>query len=326
MCRRIIPRRKFGETAVHMLKWLSRPACVAIFACLLWSSAFATVKLGLRDYHKPFTLAGVRFIISGLLLLPFWPDFRRSCRELATGWKTVALTSFFSTFLLYALFFQGLNMASGAIGAVITGASPLVTAVLSHFLMGNERLTWPKVAVILLGVAGVAMLALGNDFRLTGDHTVLLGMLLLFMATISSGLSNIIVSFSRRSTGMSPLVLNSVQIFMGGVALLALGLVWEGAPELMGRPWRFYVALGWLSVLSAVAFSLWFALLKRPETKVSDLNQWKFIIPGAGATLSWLLVPGESPALPALAGMALTMVALILYSYLSRREITALNS
>jgi drug/metabolite transporter (DMT)-like permease len=41
-----------------------------IIACLLWSTAYAGIKIGLQ-YDTPFHFAGVRFIISGLMILPF---------------------------------------------------------------------------------------------------------------------------------------------------------------------------------------------------------------------------------------------------------------
>ena len=46
-----------------------RAAPWAIGACLLWGSAFAGVKFGLR-YMPPLTFAGMRFILAGLMLLP----------------------------------------------------------------------------------------------------------------------------------------------------------------------------------------------------------------------------------------------------------------
>jgi drug/metabolite transporter (DMT)-like permease len=42
----------------------------AIIACLLWSTAYAGIKIGLQ-YDTPFHFAGVRFLISGLIILPF---------------------------------------------------------------------------------------------------------------------------------------------------------------------------------------------------------------------------------------------------------------
>jgi drug/metabolite transporter (DMT)-like permease len=40
----------------------------AIIACLLWSTAYAGIKIGLQ-YDTPFHFAGVRFIISGMIII-----------------------------------------------------------------------------------------------------------------------------------------------------------------------------------------------------------------------------------------------------------------
>jgi drug/metabolite transporter (DMT)-like permease len=76
-------------------------------------------------------------------------------------------------------------------------------------------------------------------------------------------------------------------------------------------PAEYWLTLIWLSFVSAFAFSLWFKLLQRPSVKVSELNLWKFIIPVAGAILSWILVPGEKPEWLTIAGMVIITSSLI---------------
>ncbi|RLD64942.1 MAG: EamA/RhaT family transporter, partial [Bacteroidetes bacterium] len=44
-------------------------AVLAIISCLLWSTAFAGVKIGL-EYATPLQFAGTRFFIAGLLVFP----------------------------------------------------------------------------------------------------------------------------------------------------------------------------------------------------------------------------------------------------------------
>jgi len=43
---------------------------LAILACLLWSTAFVGIKIGLQ-HTTPLQFAGLRFFLSGILLLPF---------------------------------------------------------------------------------------------------------------------------------------------------------------------------------------------------------------------------------------------------------------
>ncbi len=285
----------------------------AVVACLLWSTAFAAVKLGLEDYSKPFTFAGIRFIISGLLLLPFWSDYRAGFKSVAGCYQTVLLTAFFNTFVLYALFFKGLDLVPGAVAAIVTGAAPLIAAVMGHFLMPEERLSRGKFFAVMVGMCGLVLITLNKGYADRPASTQLAGIAMLFAASCSSVFGNILVSKTSSLSAINPLVLNSVQLFLGGLGLLLLGLVWEGAPDIMNRSSAFYLALLWLSLLSAVAFSIWFALLTQPEVKVSDLNQWKFLVPMFGAAFSWLILPDEHPGFHTISGMALIVTALLLY-------------
>ncbi|TAL60508.1 MAG: EamA family transporter, partial [Bacteroidetes bacterium] len=102
----------------------------AIIACLLWSTAYASIKLGLQ-YDKPFHFAGVRFIIAGIMILPFTVKPSVYIKMVMDNWKIVAWVTFLQTLLNYSLFYQGLNLVPGAIGAVIVGSQPLVTAVVA---------------------------------------------------------------------------------------------------------------------------------------------------------------------------------------------------
>jgi drug/metabolite transporter (DMT)-like permease len=107
---------------------------------------------------------------------------------------------------------------------------------------------------------------------------------------------------------------------MGGVMLFLFSIPVEGL-HFSPKPFEYYAALGWLSFLSAAAFSIWFTLLKRPGVKVSDLNMWKFIIPVFGAIFAWILLPDEHPDVLSIAGMVITGSSLFLLNYLNRKKI-----
>ncbi len=95
--------------------------------------------------------------------------------------------------------------------------------------------------------------------------------------------------------------------------MFLISLPLEGAPSLI-YPIEFYAALLWLAVLSAVAFSIWFYLLKTPGVKVSELNIWKFIMPVGGAILSWTILPNESPDVISVIGMSVIAISIIVYN------------
>jgi drug/metabolite transporter (DMT)-like permease len=290
----------------------------AMLACILWGSAFVAIKLGYRNYGKPFSFAGVRFMLAGLLLVPFWLRSPQQFRVLKSQAGLILKICFFNNFLLYALFYEGMMRVPAALAAIVVGAGPLIGAVMSHMLMSDDRMSRGRTAAILLGMSGIALIALQRDFGTAVGWSELLGMGLLLASSVSGVFGNIVLAKHDIRLDVNPVMLNSIQIFLGGAALFAVSLVWEGRPDFSGLPVSFWFTLLWLAIISAGAFSMWFAMLKRPEIKVSSLNQCKFIIPVAGAVLSWLILPQEHPTLPMLAGMAVILAALALYAHFSR--------
>ena len=283
---------------------------LAIFACLLWSTAFVGVKIGLR-YSEPFSFAGVRFMLAGLLLLPFWWKRRPAFSEIRRNLRVIILVSFFQTFFMYGLFYLAMTMASGAIAAILIGASPLTAAVVAHFSDADDHLTLPKTISLLLGMAGIVILSLSrHPWASPEGLREFIGIVLLFLCTVSSALGNVLVAGER--SDMDPVFFNSVQIFLGGFFLFFIALFIEKT-SFSSYPLQYYLALGWLSCLSAVAFTLWFVLLQRPNVKVSQLNLWKFIIPVFGAIFSWILLPDESPHLSSIFGMIVIAVSILLF-------------
>jgi drug/metabolite transporter (DMT)-like permease len=117
---------------------------------------------------------------------------------------------------------------------------------------------------------------------------------------------------------MNPFVLSSFSLGVGGVILFLFSFPVEGG-HTGPKPMEYWIDLAWLSFMSACAFSIWFKLLQRPGVRVSELNLLKFIIPVAGAILSWLLVPGEKPEWLTISGMVIITSSLVLF-YLNTRE------
>lgn len=274
-------------------------SALAILACFLWSTAFVTIKIGLQ-YVAPISFAGIRFILAGIILLPFCGNLFSFFQSIKTNIKTVLLVSFFQTIILYGIFNTAMTMVSGATGAIMIGSSPFVTAIVAHLMVQDDKITLPKMVSIIFGICGIIILTLSKHEIDSKGASEIFGIILLLIGSISSALGNIIVSKKKRD--IKAFHLTASQIFIGGLILFLISIPIEGIPNL-NQPLPFYLSLSWLSIVSAAGFSLWFILLQKPETKVSELNIWKFIIPVSGAILSWIFLPEESPTLMAVLGM-----------------------
>lgn len=289
---------------------------LAIIACLLWSTAYASIKIGLQ-FDTPFHFAGVRFIIAGILILPFTVKPAVYVRMIREHWKLVAWVTFLQTLVNYSLFYQGLNLVPGALGAVIVGSQPLVTAVVASIMHKDDKLSRKKIYTIIFGISGVILISAGRQAFKFGTAIELLGVLMILVANMATATSNVIISL--KSKGINPFVLSSASLFIGGVILYLVSIPVEGTSQ-GSFPLEYWFILTWLAFMAAAAFSLWFKLLQRPGVKVSELNLWKFIIPVVGAILSWLFVPDEKPEWLTISGMVIITVSLIMF-YRSTREV-----
>ena len=285
---------------------------LAILACLLWSSAFAAVKLGL-EHMTPWRFAGLRFMLAGLLLVPLCGRPGEFLRAVRRQWRLVGVVSLLQIVILYGTMFPGMAIVTGAQGAVIIGAAPLASALMAHWFMHDDRMTFGKAGAIALGVAGVAVIAIAMKPWSAAGLGELGGMGLLMVGVVSSAIAGVFVARARG--GITPLQLNGAQIALGGAVLFALGTIAEPANPF--PPIEFFAVLLWMAVISAAGFSIWFALLRR--VKVSQLNMWKFLIPVFGAIFSWLIVPGESADWPTAAGMLCVTAAVWLNHWMTAR-------
>lgn len=281
----------------------------AVVACLLWSTAFVGIKVGLR-HAPPWFFAGTRFFLSGLLLIPFSGGLRNLSGDLRRHSRVIVGVALLQTFLLYSMFYTGMTLVEGALAAIVLGASPLISAALAHVFMDDDRMTRLKSVSLLGGLAGVILISLSRQPWSAQGLRSLAGIGLLLLGSVCSAGANIVVA--RSAGGLHPLRLSALQFALGGAGLVVLSALTETWPAKL-PPAEYWIAFAWLSLMSAAAMSIWFVLLRRPGVKVSELNLWKFIMPVAGAALAWLFLPAESPSLMPLLGMALVALSVLGY-------------
>ena len=244
------------------------------------------------------------------MILPFTVSPATYVKMIREQWKVVLWVTFLQIVVNYSLFYQGLNLVPGALGAVVYGAQPLIIAVVAAILHKDDKLTRKKIITIIFGISGVILISVGRQAFRLGTVLELLGILMILIGNVATAVSNVIISI--RSKDINPFVLSSSSLFFGGVILYLISIPAEAGPKGL-LPVKYWLDLLWLSFMAATAFSIWYNLLQRPGVKVSELNLWKFITPVSGAVLSWLLVKDEHPEWLTISGMIIITISLILY-------------
>jgi drug/metabolite transporter (DMT)-like permease len=257
--------------------------------------------------------AGIRFMLSGFLLMIFFRDIRKYIAQIAANGLFILQVAVLQTSVLYALFYTGVNMVPANIAAVISGAGPLFVSLLAHFFLRNDRLTAIKIVSISLGMIGIILIGADRFNLKLNEAREFWGIMILVLSNISSSMGNIVVAKSGKKE-ISPIVLNSAQLFTGGLFLFVLSIFVEN-PSPGPYPVQYYLSLFWLVCISAVAYTIWFGLIRRQGVKVSELNVWKFLVPVFGAVFSWIVLPEEKPEVIVVSGMCIITVALLMLYY-----------
>ena len=287
-----------------MRKLFTSMTFLAIVCCVLWASPFVPLKIGLQIMPRPLEFAGYRFFLAGFFIMLFlWVSGRKISASAGDERRSAFFGSYFGQ----------------------VGSQPLFVALFAHFMRRDDRLSWRKAASIMLGLAGLVIVAWD---KLSPESfvgwTPVIGMLFLVGNNMTSAFSHVLVSRTKTDK-LDPLVFSSSQLMAGGLTLLAVSYVFEGFD---GFPvqWEWWASLAVLVFISTVAIGVWFVLLARPGVKVSELNMWKFIIPVVGSLESWAFMPGEYPVASSVVGLVVLTLSLVMLNFGSLRRICTAKS
>ena len=279
---------------------------LTIICCLLWGSAFPCIKLGYRfsqiDPENVFSqilYAGVRFTFAGILALIIGSIVQRKVLfpQLATLPKIASL-SIFQTILQYTFFYIGLGRTTGMKSSVITASNVFLSILVSSLVFRMEKLTLRKIIGCVVGFSGVVLINLsgmGGGFHASGEGYVL-------FSALSYAFSAALIK--RYSSTEDPVLLSGWQFIFGGVFMMLLG--YGAGGRIVSFNTASILMLFYLSIISAVAFSIWGTLLK--YNPVSTISVFGFMNPVFGVILSYLLLSERSEAGPLRVAIALLLV------------------
>ncbi len=267
----------------------TRTVLVTAVAPIAWGSTYLVTEQFLPA-DRPLFAALVRALPAGLLLLAFR-------RRLPTGiwwWRAVVL-GVLNIGLFFPLIFLAAYHLPGGLAATLQATSPLAVMALAAGIL-HERAGAIRIGAALVGLLGVALLVL----RSPGEVDTL-GLVGAFGSVLISGLGFVLVK--RWQAPVDMLTLVSWQLVVGGLALLPVALVVEGAPPAVDLP-----ALGgflWLGVVgTVVAYVCWFHGLSRmPAGAVSLVGLLNPVV----GTLLGVAFAGELFGWAQALGMALVL-------------------
>jgi probable blue pigment (indigoidine) exporter len=224
----------------------STPLVTAV-APIAWGSTYIVTEQFLPP-DRPLFAATVRALPVGLVLLAF----RHRLPQGDWWWKAVVL-GLCNIGMFFPLIFLAAYHLPGGLAATLQATSPLAVMAIAWLLIA-ERAGVVRVAAAVVGLVGVALLVVRNPGAMDP-----LGLAGAFGSVLVSAVGFVLIK--RWQSPVDMLTLVSWQLVVGGVVLLPIGLVVEGAPPALDLP----AILGFLwiaGVGTGVAYVCWFRGLR----------------------------------------------------------------
>lgn len=275
-----------------------RVATALAIVYLVWGSSFIATKVMVTDV-PPLVAAGLRFACAGILLMTFsWWRYGRPALT-RTEIRHIALMAFLAVLVSNACHVIAMQFVQSNTAALLNATPALWIAWLGTFGPRRRPLTGAQRLGLLIGLAGVLMILVPKGgFRITG----LGSQLLILLGCLSWSLGTI---YHRNSaTSNPPLMFVALQMLVGGIGLLAIGLA---AKEPLMPDWtpRALAAFVFLTLASSCLAYSAYAWLTVHATPVI-VGSYGYVCPAIAALLGWLLL-GETLGWVRIAGMAVIL-------------------
>lgn len=265
----------------------------------LWGGSFFFNGIAVRDLPV-FTVVLARVALAALILLALL-RLRQEPLPKAPGlWSAFLTMGLLNNAIPFSLIVWGQQHIASGVASILNAATPLFTVLLGHVLTRDERASPAKVAGVLIGFGGVAVM-IGPD-ALQDLGTAVAAQLLCLAAALSYAFAGI---YGRRfrTLGITPMATATGQVIASSLILLPLVL-------LLDRPWTLAMPslasiaalVGAAALSTALAYVIYFRILA--TAGATNLLLVTFLIPVSAILLGTLCL--DETLFPRhLAGMAL---------------------
>jgi drug/metabolite transporter (DMT)-like permease len=281
-----------------------KPLLIWLLLCIVWGTTWIFIKLGLADL-PPVSFAAIRFTVACLILFPILKLQKVEFPKGRRVWIFITITGFLQFFFNYGLLFWGEQYITSGLAAVLQATIPAFGLVLARIYV-DEKITGLKIASILLGLFGVAVifreqLYLNGQMAFWGSLAVVAGA---FGAAYASVLTK-----AKGVNSHHPASLVFGQMLMGHIPLWLVGISVEGNPLKFRWTFQAVISVLYLAVIgSIIAFWLYYWLLSKID--VTKAMMISFVTPLVAVFVGSFF--GEKLEIQTLFGGILILLSVIL--------------
>ncbi|WCD86490.1 putative cystine transporter YijE [Streptomyces xanthophaeus] len=250
----------------------------------------------------------MRALPAGLLLI----SLSRTLPKGSWWWKSAVLGTL-NIGAFFPLLFLSAYRLPGGVAAVLGAAGPLFVVGLAALLLG-ERASLRTVLAAVVGAFGVSMVVLTAEAQLD-----LVGVIAGVVSSASMAAGTVMTKRWGRPEGVGPLAVTGWQLTAGGLVIIPIAALVEGAPPALDG--KALLGYGYMMLINTgIAYWLWFrGIGQLTATSVTLLGP---LSPLTAAVIGWAaLGQGLSPV--QLAGMAIAFGATVVGQLFAARTAKA---
>lgn len=266
---------------------------------VVWGGSFFFNRVAVQELPV-FTVVVSRVALAAVILAAILKLRGERLPTNGRVWAAFFGMGFLNNAVPFLLIVWGQQFIASGVASILNASTPLFTVVFAHFLTTDEKLSGGRLAGVLIGFAGVAVMIGPDAFRALGSN--LAAQLACLGAAVSYAFAGI---FGRRfrAMGVTPMTTAAGQVIASSTMLIPVMLF-------VDRPWTLpmpsMAAIAALVALAAVstafAYVLFFRILS--TAGATNIVLVTFLVP-VSAILLGVAFLGERLRPEHLAGMAL---------------------
>jgi drug/metabolite transporter (DMT)-like permease len=229
-----------------------------IALAVIWGGAFTCIHVAVHSV-PPLTYVWLRVTIAAAALWAYLAWRREPAGLPRSVWGSMLLLALLNNVIPFILFGWGQTHIASGLASILNATTPIWGVIVAHVFTHDERMSPRKIAGVLLGFGGVALM-IGPDL-LGSIGSDVLAQLACVTAALLYALAGVWARRFKRQ-GVSPLSVTTGQLTASAIVMLPVALLFD-------RPWEQPIpplgALGAIAILavvcSAFAYILYFRLI-----------------------------------------------------------------